>query len=232
MAIPFNATCAVTAFAVLAPTISHAHHGLDFLIVQTSHLPERGMGYAVSRMDYISETHDETEFEPAILYGATDWMALELHAHYEREEGESTKYESVAPAAHLRFTPRDQPFAAGMSVEYEFAHDNHEEDVVELAGVFSYETSAWNLGANLLYEKQSGSSSEWGYAAGARYNVAEQHGLGIEVLGSFESDGSSELMLGYYGTISESFSINVGLGAGIDEGPDWSARTAFIWRFK
>lgn len=232
MTFRFTAVGAFITPAILFPMMAQAHHGLDFLLVQTAHLPERGTGYDLMRMDFISEAHDETEFEPAVLYGATDLMTVELHAHYEKEEGESTRYESVAPAAHFRFTSRGQPFAAGLSAEYEFAHNSHDEDVVELAGVFGYETPTWNLSANILYEKESGSSREWGYAVGARYNLGEQHGIGVEVLGSFESHGSSEMMLGYYGTISESFSINVGIGTGIDKGPDWAARTAFIWRFK
>lgn len=231
MRVRFSAAWALIAAAIFAPTLARAHHGLDFLLVQTAHLPERDTGYALARTDFISEAHDEVELEPAVLYGATDWMALELHAHYEKAEGESARYESVAPAVHLRFTPRAQAVAVGLSAEYEFAHDSAEDDAVELVGVVGYETATWMATANLLYERPAGSSGELSYAAGVRRGFTQRHALGLEVLGSLESNGSSEALLGYYGTLSESFSINVGVGTGIDEGPDWAARTAFIWRF-
>jgi hypothetical protein len=42
----FSLACAIAA----CPTFNaaHAHHGLDFLLVQTAHLPEKGTGYAVA----------------------------------------------------------------------------------------------------------------------------------------------------------------------------------------
>jgi hypothetical protein len=71
---------------------------------------------------------------------------------------------------------------------------------------------------------------EWGYAAGIR-NTFGKHGVGLEVQGSLESDGSSEMLVGCYGELSERFTFNAGIGVGLDDGPDQSARTAFIWRF-
>ena len=222
---------------VLSPTLfvslsAHAHHGLDFLLVQTAHLPERGETYAFVRTDHFSETHDETELEPAVLYAATDWMSLELHGHWARHEGESTEFESVAPAAYFRVTPRQQAFAAGLAVEYEFAQADGHEDALEIASLFGYETSDWNVAANLIYVKEQHASGEWAYAAGFRYNLNARHALGFEAAGSLESGGSSEAMLGYYGRYSETFTWNVGIGTGIDGGADWTARTALIWRLR
>ena len=226
----FLAICAIIAF--LFSDDANAHHGLDFVLVQTAHLPRQGAGYAIGRLDYISEEEDEMEFEPALLYGAADWLTVELHGHFEKAQGESTHYESLAPALHFRLTPREQPLSVGVSVEYEFAHDSAAEDVVELTAIVGYEFSGWTATTNLLYEKASNSSAEWGYAAGVRHSFSHKHGFGLELLGSLESNGSSELLVGYYGELSERFSINAGVGTGIDGGPDWSARTAFIWQFK
>lgn len=230
MSMLYRLACVFPACLVL--NVSRAHHGLDFLMVQTAHLPDKGTGYLAARLDRISEAHDESEFEPAVLYGATDWMAVELHAHYEKEEGESSKYESVAPALHFRLTPRQQAFSIGISAEYEIAHASDDEDVAELGAIFGYEMDQWIVTGNVLYEKQSGASGEWGYAAGVRHTFGQKHGLGLELLGSFESHGSSEMLVGYYGEFSEQFTFNAGIGAGIDDGPDHSARMAFIWRFK
>jgi len=223
---------ACVTIAGFLPIAARAHHGLDFLLVQTAHLPTKGSGYAVARSDRISEHHDELEFEPALLFGVTDWMTVELHGHYEKERGESSNYESVAPALHFRLTPRGQAFSFGLSAEYEIAHHSEDEDVSEVAAIFGYEASRWVATGNLLYEKPSGFSGELGYAAGFRHSVGQKHSVGVELLGSFESDGSSEMMVGYYGEFSERFSFNAGVGAGIDEGPDRAARLAFIWQIK
>ena len=217
---------------ILIPVAAIAHHGLDFVSVQTAHLPEQGAGYAIGRFDYISEEVNEMEFEPALLYGATDWLTVELHAHFEKESGESAKYESLAPALHFRLTPREQPFSLGVSVEYEFARESTEDDVLELTAVFGYEFSEWMVTANVLLEDTSGSSGEWGYAAGVRHAFSHDHAFGLELNGSLESNGSSEALIGYYGELSNRFSVNAGIGTGIDGGPDWSVRTAFIWQFR
>ena len=218
--------------ATLMPVAASAHHGLDFVSVQTARLPEQGAGFAIGRFDYISEEVNEMEFEPALLYGATDWLTVELHAHFEKESGESAKYESLAPALHFRLTPRAQQFSLGISVEYEFARDGAEDDVLELTAIFGYEFSEWMVTANVLLEDTSGSSGEWGYAAGVRHAFSHDHAFGLELNGSLESNGSSEALIGYYGELSNRFSVNAGIGAGIDGGPDWSIRTAFIWQFR
>ena len=124
--------------------------------VQTAHLPEQGAGYAIGRIDYISEKQDEVEFEPALLYGATDWLTLELHAHFEKETGAYLEYESLAPALHFRLTPREQQFSIGVSVEYEFAGDSAGEDVLEVTAIFGYEFSDWMVTTNIVLEDPSG----------------------------------------------------------------------------
>lgn len=223
-------TC--VAAVLLLPGAVSAHHGLDFISVQTAHLPTRGAAYAIGRFDYISEEHNEMEFEPAVLYGATDWLTLELHAHYEKESGESWKYESLAPALHFRLTPREQAFSFGFSVEYEFASDSGDDDVLELTAMFGYEVSEWMVTANVLLEDPSGLSAEWGYAAGVRHSFSHNNAFGLELNGSFEGGGSSEVLIGYYGEFSERFSLNAGVGTGIDGGPDWTFRSALIWQFR
>jgi len=216
----------------LVPGIAQAHHGLDFLVVQTAHLPVTGTAYAIARVDYLAEEEDEMEFEPAVLFGATDWLALELHAHVEKPGGDSAHFESIAPAAHFRLTPRGNKISFGVSLEYEFARDSDAEDVFELSGIFGYEADGWIATANLQYEKAAHESSELGFALGARRDVRPGHGIGVELFGSLEDNGPSEVLVGYYGELSDRFSLNAGIGTGLDDGPDWALRSSFIWRFR
>jgi len=109
----------------------------------------------------------------------TDKVALEMHAHAAKEGSESLRYESVAPAVHVLLTPQGQRFSFGVSAEYAFAHDAESDDVADVAAVFGYEHNRWMAGANILYEKASSASGEFGYAAGVRRTFRGKHGVGF-----------------------------------------------------
>lgn len=214
------------------PGVVRAHHGLDFILVQTAHLPERGTAYALTRLNYLSDTEDETEIEPAVLYGLSDWMAVEVHAHFAKEGDNSMSYESIAPAVHFRLTPRGQAASLGISAEYAFAHDAASADVASIAAVAGYQGDGWMAAGNVVFEKPSGSSGDWGYALGVRRNISAGHGIGLEVVRSLDNDGYAEAMVGYYAELSQRFTLNAGLGAGFDGGPDAAGHMTFIWRFQ
>jgi len=217
---------------LLYASAASAHHGVDFITVQTAHLPHKGSGYALARADHIAGVEDETELEPAVLFGVTDWMSTEVHAHFAKHAGDSLGYEAVAPALNFRFTPRHSQFSAGLSVEYEFQRHADEEDVFGLTLMGAYSVADWMFGANTRLETTAGSDDEWSYAAGARREINDRIALGLEFNGSLETSDANELMLAFYGELTERFTLNAGLGGGTDEGTDWSLRTAFIWQFR
>jgi len=218
--------------ACLLPATGHAHHGVDFILAQTAHLPAQGAGYLVGRVDYVAKNENEAEFQPEVLYGATEWMSLDLHAHIAKPQGQSASYEALAPEVTVRLTPRASALSAAVSAEYEIARDGNADDVFGLAGIVGYATEEWLATVNLVYEKPSGSTREWSFAAGVRRNLSHDHGLGLEFTGPLESGGNTEALLGYYGGLSERLTFNAGLGTGIAGGPDWSLRTTLIWQFR
>ena len=118
-----------------------------------------------------------------------------------------------------------------MSVEYEVGSGHHGDDFL-VSGVVGYEHKLWAAAANLLYERAEGSSAEWGYAAGIRRNLTAKHAIGVEMLGTFEEHGNSEVLVAYYGQLSDRFWLNAGIGKRIDEGPDHAAHFSVIYRFK
>ena len=193
MSIRILLACAIGACVFSTP--ARAHHGRDFILVQTAHLPEKGTGYVIARLAHLDEEEDEVELEPAILYGLADWVAVDVHAHYSKHGDESFGYEALAPEAVFRLTPRNQALAAGVSVEYEIAHESAEDDVVGVSGIVGWEKDGWITAGNLLYEKPSHASGEWGYALGARRALAPGHALGLELAGSLESGGSAEALV-------------------------------------
>jgi hypothetical protein len=212
-----------------------AHHGRDFLLVQTAELPHPGELYLIPRQDYIDAGEDEEiELEPTLLYGLGKRVAFELHAHIAKEGSESFTYESTAPAVHLRLTPDSAAWSLGLSAEYELSHSDEGEDVAEGRVILSRSGDGWRLGFNLIAEEvqESGAEVEWHYAAGFRHALGERVGLGIEVEGSFDED-ALEALLGVYFEPSRKLSVNLGFGTGVgDEALDFSLRTALVWHLR
>ncbi len=222
---------ACLAIAGALPSVARAHHGLDFILVQTAHLPEKGSGYVFGRVNRLESDESETEIAPAALWGVTNRIALETHAHFAKASGESFDYESVAGAAHFLLSPLSRELSYGMSVEYAVGSGDHGDDFA-VSGVVGCEHKRWAAAANLMYERAEGSPPEWGYAAGIRRNLTPKHAIGVEAQGTFEERSNSELLVAYYGQLGDKFWLNAGLGKRIDEGPDHAAHFTFIHRFK
>jgi len=222
----------------LSPSLQ-AHHGLDFLDVQTSRILEQNDLYFAVRSDFIEEEHEgeterEWEFEPTLIYGVTDWLSAELHAHFEDErgDGESPEHESTAPAVNIRFTPRDAALTLGLYLEYEIAAEDDDRDEAIYSLNFSYEAEHALFAANLGYEDEQGDgeSGFHTYALGARTG-GHAHAWGVELQG-IESVGFQEAALGYYGEFTERFSFNAAVGFGInDSDTDYTVKTALIFKF-
>lgn len=230
-----RAACACLGLFILTAPLGHAHHGRDFLLTQSAHLPEAGRLYGIARQDYLDEGDSgEWEFEPALIGSVTDWLTLEAHSHIEKPKGESASYESTAAVGYFRFTPRESAFALGGAIEYEAARHRDEHDVWGFAGIASYETGGWQVGLNLLAERETsgGADTEWGYAAGLRRSVAHKLAVGVEVAGSFEDEKEGEVLIGVFSDPTPWLTVNVGVGTGFNRGADTTFRSALVFRLR
>jgi hypothetical protein len=220
--------------AVLAPTVLRAHHGRDFLLVQTAEMPHPGQLFLISRQDRIDAGDEqEIEWEPAILLGVASRFSLEVHGHVAREGGESFAYESTAPALRWRVTPGSSPWGLALAGEYEIAADEKEPDRVEARLALSRPLGGGRIAVNLVAgeEQEAGADVEWLYAAGLRLPAADTLHWGIEAEGTLEGPSSHELLAGLYWEPSPRWTINAGLGGGVDENElDVAVRTAVVWR--
>jgi hypothetical protein len=207
-----------------------AHHGRDFLLTQTAHLPQTGEVYFIARQDYLDEDEKEIEFEPAIIGAVADRLTLEAHSHIERPEGQAAIYESTGIAAHVRFTRRDSPFALGSSVEYEAVRHSDADDTWEFATIASYEARPWMASVNFVARVETGgATTAWDYAGGVRRSIADHISVGLEAAGTFETGNRCEAMLGLFMDPIPSFTVNIGVGTGINNGPDFTFRSAFVF---
>src|SRR5437762_11879656 len=114
----------VVAVLLLYAVPAMAHHGKDFLVVESFELPHPHDIYFVSS-ELFSHRDDGTfiSTEPSILFGLTHRIAGEVHVHIEKEPGDSFRYEAIAPAVHIQLTPEDSnaPRKFALDAEYEIA---------------------------------------------------------------------------------------------------------------
>jgi hypothetical protein len=212
-----------------------AHHGQDFLIARSATLPHAGEIYFIPGAAYLKDREKEFEIEPSLLWGMNDWIAFELHAHAERPEHGSLTYESTAPTVHFRYAPEDDSaWALGFSAEYEIARERDEDDVVKLLAGLTTKAGNNLVAVNLIAEdaRHDGEDAEYFYAAGIRWPVQSTLGVGLEAQGDLEGRAEHEGLLGIYWSATDNLTLNLGYGAGFDNGPDYTLRAALVWRLR
>jgi hypothetical protein len=143
---------------------------------------------------------------------------------------DSTSYETVAATGELRFRLAARPWYASLFADYRFSTDGRHTDHVNLGGLFKYGWEKWDATTYVFVNQSPRTDKTWLYAGRLRYYVAENHKLGIEAYGQFGNAHSPQLMLGYYGDISDSVSLNLALGPLTSSGPDLSARLELVWQ--
>jgi hypothetical protein len=211
-----------------------AHHGRDFLLLESPELPHPGGVFLVTSEHYFTrDGGSEFEEEPALLVGFARNWAAELHAHVEKEEGSSFHLESLAPTVHYRFWS-DENWSAAISVEYEIAHHREEADTLVARGVIARSIGDGMIAVNAEWDREvrHGDGSFAAFALGYRPDLEARWSWGIEARGATHHAEPNEVVLGLYGNVADWFSIKVGAGTGFGAGrPDFVLRTGFVVRF-
>jgi len=214
---------------------AQAHHGKDFLLVESYYVPHPGDLYFVSSMGLARQDGSNSfEGEPSLLLGVIPRAAFELHGHIAKEGDDSFRYEATAPAIHVQLTSPEAafPVRVGLSVEYEIA-SSHSEEGDRLEGRLVLEGSGKpKLAFNLIGERGEGGETTFGYAAGYRLEASERFACGAEAQGQFENSAAHELVFGVYSEPSGRCTLKGGVGAGLGpESPDSSVHAGLVWRF-
>lgn len=256
------------ALTTFTPTTALAHHGMDFLTVQSYEVPGSLGAYLFTDFEW-ERTNGDNEYglEPGLLLGLFPRTALEVTTSFGQEVGGDWRFQSVTPSLFFQLTPPDSkcPFRVALSAGYEFADeegeveeehheeeghhdeaDHHEEaghthgsgghqhgvDGFEGRFIVEYEAGDWLLASNLTVDTDAESSAVWGYAVGARYRVCQGFATGVEAQGEFGSEGSHELIAGFYLEPMHSAVIKLGAGFGLnDHSPDFALHAGVVWKF-
>lgn len=227
----------IVAGALLAVALpAWAHHGKDFLLTESAEQPHPGTAFLVTPLAYMNNGSGETSewmFEPSLLYGLSENVAFEVHAHVNRVDGEGWSYEATAPAIHVRVAESGN-WALALSGEYEYARDRAEPDRMEARAVLARQTEASSFAVNAIaaHETNGGEGTVYGYALGFRTQPEAAFSWGLEARGGDAVETGNEVLVGVYGEPSEDFTYKFGIGTGYGNNPmRYSIHTGLVWQF-
>jgi len=161
---------------------------------------------------------------------ATTSVSLAARSDYQATAGLSKQYRSIAATAQLRFALPSPRYSA--SVVFEYSAIEHRSDTAILGAIVAYKAGDWSLSFAPYISKASDRSGVWKQQSTARYRISRRSAVGLELIGSLTRLGASKLLVGYYGKISDTMSVTLTVGSGLDTGPDVAVRSAVIWRLR
>jgi hypothetical protein len=207
-----------------------AHHGKDFLLVESYELPHPKALYAVTAEEFLLDRSALTfRDEPSLLFGVSDRVAAEIHAHIEKEPDSGATLAAIAPAIHVQLLDSGAVHA-GLSVEYEIGrHGSGNAAVARFIVGNSIGEGA--IVANIGVEHAHAGTRAI-YAVGYRPDMEAARTWGIEAEGVLRSGEQHEVIVAGYGQISDRLTVKAGVGAAIGTGkPLALIRTGVVWRF-
>lgn len=213
-----------------------AHHGKDFLVVESCELPHPGQAFLIADVSHFRESDGSaSEFSPAILVSAGSRFAFEMHVHLAKDGAGSWTYDATAPAIHVALTPpsAESAWKTGLSAEYEIAAHATDSDRFEGRVVIMRQGARSDLTFNLVGARQNveGRDTTFGYAVGFRPDRERRVGWGVEAEGTFGRAEAHEVIAGVYSELSERWTLKFGVGAGLGPGsPSLTARFGIVCR--
>ncbi|GAB3359091.1 hypothetical protein [Lysobacter tyrosinilyticus] len=200
----------------LLPSLAFAHHGQDFLLVESPAVPHPKQVYLLANAHAAldGDAEEQAGFEPALLVGVTPRVAIELHAHAEKLAGEDWNYEATAPSVHVLLSDPENHHGlqVGLSAEYEIAAEDDAPDNAEVRLSFENTHAALKWGANLVGSREQHGEADWGAVLGFRREIRPGFALGFEGQASFKRAEGAEVLAGAYFEGGQAWALKLGLG--------------------
>jgi len=151
---------------------------------------------------------------------------------YASRDGAATNHDTLSVTGELKLYSDVRPWYGGVFANYRGStHDRFDENL-NIGAYVRVNLSRWDTTTWLFVNQAPGRADTWLYATRLRYRVADGFKLGVEALAPVAHANAPELMLGYYGSITRSLSLNVLAGAGANGGPDRLARLELSWQVR
>jgi hypothetical protein len=154
-------------------------------------------------------------------------------ANHDFVDGDVTSYDTFAVTAELTIVPRSRCFWGGPFIDYRTSTDDRFADNLNVGGYFRYNWSRWDGTAWMFVNSAPEREATWIYATRLRYLVAPGHKAGIEALAPLEHEPERpKLMLGYYGSLSDTLTLKLLAGGATGGTHDASVRAELVWRLR
>ena len=131
--------------------------------------------------------------------------------------------------AELEFSRPGSALSATLFVDYQVSTDSDAGNSADFGATLKSSFRDWDFTGYVFVNRHKTHIGHWYGAARLRYRVAGAQKIGIEILESMERPGTPHIAGGYYGTLSDTFSIKALIGTAIGDGPEISARLELSW---
>lgn len=200
MKIKFGGLAALMIVALCRP--ASAHHGRDFLLLETDDMPAKGESYFVGSVDTI-RTADEraTEITPGLVLRAGNRVAVEPHFHIAREDGESFRYAASALGVRLRLGDIGKTgWRGAVSGEVEITRNRAAEPsngVFRLIAARTFPKALVAANAIVGHEFTAGGASDYAVGLGALTPLPNGDQIGLEGIFSLPLRDGIEVLPSY-----------------------------------
>jgi hypothetical protein len=156
-------------------------------------------------------------------------VQFSVRTDYASTRGHLTTRDATVGTMHLRLRSSIRPVTAGLM--FEVSAIDEQADTLLIAGMFTCKISKWTAAVSPFYtRKVQRAAGNWRYWGSVRRQITPRHSVGVELFGALETGRPTKWLLGYSAAITETLSVSVAAGRGLDVGPDWLARAALTWR--
>ena len=173
-----------------------------------------------------SEASRSTEIDvvPELLFTA-------MSNYYSTAE-RSTWFDTYAVTGELNWYPKMKPYYGGLFVDFRDSSSSLLDDNLNVGAYFRYNFAHWDSTVWLFVNRSPESSPAWVYATRLRYRVADGHKLGVEAVAPMARADQPKLMFGYYGQLSDTWSLNVLAGTVVKSQSTAVGRIELVWQIR
>ena len=159
----------------------------DYVFTPNVEYGEREIDFKIGT----AKSSDENRFSAASLgfgYGLSERWFTELYVKYDKEAGESTRFDAFEWENRFQLTEQGRfPFDLGFVIELERPRDRAEGYEMRLGPLFQTDYDRWQFNFNVLLERhfrsEEAESTELGYQWQVRYLSSTSVDLGIQGFG-------------------------------------------------
>jgi hypothetical protein len=150
--------------------------------------------------------------------------------HYSNGVSSDT-FSSVNATAEVLISSSAHPYSAAVFVDYHYSDEARQDGITNIGAFVKHHYRRWDATAYLFEHNAPEADGLWAYAGRVRYRFAQSHKLGVEFAAPLTDASAPDLMLGYYATFSDKFSIKFVAGSNVKAGRHRVARTELVWQF-